>query len=107
MEDGGGSIGLRRGSGGGGGVESKSSNALQASISNLFPKLASAKGAGHARIIQSGVVITEDKKSASISKEHSKPFSIVPSNLLQRLDPLISAFAILQSFALVPVGFRF
>ena len=50
-----------------GGVSSKSNGTLAATISNLFPKLASAKGAGH-RVIQSGVIITEDKKPAKISK---------------------------------------
>lgn len=59
-----------------GGVSSRSNGTLAATISNLFPKLASAKGAGHARIIQSGVIITEDKKPAKISKTTSKPFAL-------------------------------
>ena len=59
-----------------GGVSSKSNGTLAATISNLFPKLASAKGAGHARIIQSGVIITEDKKPAKLSKSSTKPFAL-------------------------------
>jgi len=59
-----------------GGVSSKSNGTLAATISNLFPKLASAKGAGHARIIQSGVIITEDKKPANLSKSSTKPFAL-------------------------------
>jgi len=60
----------------GGSVTSKSNGTLAATISNLFPKLASAKGAGHARVIQSGVLITEEGKKATLSKNSSKPFSI-------------------------------
>jgi pilus assembly protein CpaC len=59
-----------------GGVTSKSSGTLSATISNLFPKLASAKGAGYARVVQSGVVITQENVAASISKSTSKPFAI-------------------------------
>ena len=48
---------------------------LAATISNLFLS-SSAKGAGHARIIQSGVIITEDKKPAKLSKSSTKPFAL-------------------------------
>ena len=52
-----------------GGVSSQSSNTLSATISNLFPKLASAKSAGHARVIQSEEIITEENKEASLQKK--------------------------------------
>jgi pilus assembly protein CpaC len=42
-----------------GGVTTSSSGALSATISNLFPKLNSAKSAGHARIVESGVVVVK------------------------------------------------
>ncbi len=51
-----------------GGIITKSSDTLTATISNLFPKLYSAKSADYVRVIQSGVVVTEEKKSANISK---------------------------------------
>ena len=40
-----------------------------------FQNLASAKSAGHARVIQSGVIITEEKK-ASLQKNIKQPFAI-------------------------------
>ena len=69
-----------------GGVSSKSNGTLAATISNLFPKLASAKGAGHARIIQSGVIITEDKKPAKISKTSTKPFALGTGEFLKAMS---------------------
>jgi len=59
-----------------GGVTTKSDGTLAATISNLFPKLASAKSAGHARVIQSGMVIVQDKIAGSIQKSSKKPFAI-------------------------------
>ena len=72
----GGSINLGRG--GSGDLTTNSSNTLSATISNLFPKLASAKSAGHARVIQSGVVLVKDGQSSpsTIRKESEKPFAI-------------------------------
>lgn len=58
------------------GLQTKSQGTIAGTISNLFPKLASAKGAGTARILQSGVVLVEDKVAAKISKKSSKPFAI-------------------------------
>lgn len=49
-------------------VGSESSNTFSAVISNLFPKIQSLKNAGYGRVIQSGMVITKDKQSASINK---------------------------------------
>lgn len=59
-----------------GGVTTQSEGTLAATISNLFPKLASAKSAGHARVIQSGVIVVQDKVAGSIQKTSKKPFAI-------------------------------
>lgn len=59
-----------------GGVTTSSEGTLAATISNLFPKLNSAKNAGHARVIQSGVVITKENNKAVISKTTSIPYAI-------------------------------
>lgn len=59
-----------------GGVETKSSNTLTGTISNLFPRLASARNAGHARVVQSGVVVTQDGVNATISKTTKTNFAI-------------------------------
>jgi pilus assembly protein CpaC len=64
------------GKSGSGGVTTSSAGTLSATISNLFPKLNSAKSAGHARIIQSGVVIVKDGATASINKTNSIPFTV-------------------------------
>ena len=60
----------------GGEVSTNSSNTLSATISNLFPKLSSAKNAGYARVIQSGVVIIKDGVQGSITKQSTQPFSV-------------------------------
>ena len=52
-----------------GGITTDSSQTLSATISNLFPKLNSAKSANYAKVIRSGVVITEADQQATISKE--------------------------------------
>ncbi len=59
-----------------GGVSTSSQGTLAATISNLFPKLSSAKNAGHARIIQSGVVVTKENNEANINKSTSIPYAI-------------------------------
>lgn len=59
-----------------GNITSTSSGTLSATISNLFPKLNSAKTAGYARIIQSGMVITRDQKPGVIKKETQIPFAV-------------------------------
>lgn len=59
-----------------GGVTTQSSNTLAATISNLFPKLNSARSAGYARIVQSGMVITKDQQAATISKQTTIPFAV-------------------------------
>lgn len=59
-----------------GGVTTRSNGSLSGTISNLFPKLKSAKAAGYARVIQSGIVIVKDKIQAKIQKSEEKPFAI-------------------------------
>jgi len=59
-----------------GNITSTSSGTLSATISNLFPKLNSAKTAGYARIIQSGMVITRDTQKATINKSTDIPFAV-------------------------------
>lgn len=59
-----------------GNITSTSSGTLSATISNLFPKLNSAKTAGYARVIQSGMVVTRDQKPGVIKKSTVIPFSV-------------------------------
>jgi pilus assembly protein CpaC len=59
-----------------GGITTDESGTLSGTISNLFPKLASAKAAGYARTIQSGMIITEDKKPVSLVKNKEVPYSV-------------------------------
>lgn len=59
-----------------GNITSTSSGTLSATISNLFPKLNSAKAAGYARVIQSGMVIMRDQKKGTISKTTKIPFAL-------------------------------
>ena len=42
----------------------------------FISKLASARSAGHARVIQSGVIITQDKEKANIKKTNTIPFAL-------------------------------
>lgn len=75
MSGDGGSIQIGRTNSGGVSTSSGGST-LTATISNLFPKLSTAKAAGHARIIQSGVIITKNQVEGKISKETQKPFAV-------------------------------
>jgi pilus assembly protein CpaC len=59
-----------------GGVTTSSQGTLAATISNLFPKLNSAKSAGYARIIQSGVIIVKDNIEGVLSKSTKIPYAI-------------------------------
>ena len=54
-----------------GGITTDSSGTLTATISNLFPKLHTAKSAGYARVVQSGVVVVKNNALANINKEDS------------------------------------
>jgi len=55
-----------------GGVTTKSSGTLSGTLSNLFPQIEAAKNAGYARLVQSAVVITKDKKATVISKNETQ-----------------------------------
>ncbi|MDO9180936.1 MAG: hypothetical protein Q7U04_00945, partial [Bacteriovorax sp.] len=64
------------GKGNNGGVTTSSSGALAATISHLFPKLNSAKSAGHARIVESGVVVVKENVAGVIKKTTTIPYQI-------------------------------
>jgi pilus assembly protein CpaC len=64
-----------------GGVTTNENGTLSGTISQLFPKLASAKNAGYARVIQSAMIITEENKNATISKSRVLPYSIGAGDL--------------------------
>ena len=70
----GGSIGI--GKSNSGGVTTSSSGALSATISHLFPKLNSAKSAGHARVVESGVVVVKENVAGVIKKQTIIPYLI-------------------------------
>lgn len=59
-----------------GNVTTTSSGTLSATISNLFPKLNTARSAGYARILQSGMIITQNEKKGSIQKNTTIPFAV-------------------------------
>ena len=67
---------IQVGKSGSGGVTTSSQGTLAATISNLFPKLNSAKNAGHARIIQSGVVIVKENIEGVIVKSTTIPYAL-------------------------------
>ena len=57
-------------------VTTSSSGTLSGTISNLFPKLDSAKQAGYARVVQSGVVVVKNGIEGSITKSDTRRFSL-------------------------------
>lgn len=59
-----------------GGLTTTSTGTLSATISNLFPKLNSAKSAGHARVVQSGIVVVKEDIEGSIHKTTTIPYTI-------------------------------
>lgn len=59
-----------------GGVTTSSSGTLAATISNLFPKLNSAKSAGHARIVESGIIVVKENVAGVIKKETTIPYQV-------------------------------
>ncbi len=72
----GGSISFRRNTDGGVGTSS-SNDTLSGTISGLFPKLSSAKAAGYARIVQSGVVIAKNNGAeVQLFKKSSRTTSV-------------------------------
>ena len=48
---------------------------LSGSITNLFPKLASAKSAGHARTLQSGMLLVENNTKGVLTKGKTIPYN--------------------------------
>ncbi len=73
---GGGAIAFGRG--GDGSLTTSSSGTLSGTISNLFPKLAAAKSAGYARVIQSGMIIAKDRQvePAKLQKTATTKFQL-------------------------------
>lgn len=59
-----------------GGITTEESGTLSGTINNLFPRLSSAKAAGYARVIQSGMGVVEEKNSLSIKKNKKVPYSV-------------------------------
>ena len=59
-----------------GGVSTEETGTLSGTISQLFPQLQSAKSAGYARVIQSGMVITNDKVGVNIVKSQTQDFAV-------------------------------
>ncbi len=57
-------------------VTSASENSLLATISSLFPKLQSAKNAGSARVLQSGMIVVESNVVGNITKSTQIPFAV-------------------------------
>jgi pilus assembly protein CpaC len=58
------------------GLTTASNNTLTATISHLFPKLNSAKSAGHARVVESGVVVVKENVEGIIKKTTVIPYQI-------------------------------
>ncbi len=57
-----------------GSLGARSSGTFSAIISNLFPKIQSLKNAGYGRVIQSGMVITQENVTGSVAKSTKIPF---------------------------------
>lgn len=72
---------------GSGNLTTDSSNTLSATITSLFPKLLSAKGANYARVIQSGMVITRDQQQGTINKDTTIPFAIGSGDFTKATEP--------------------
>ena len=58
------------------GITTSESGTLSGTISRLFPKLNSAKEAGYARVIQSGMAVTNEGKQVQISKSSKVTFPV-------------------------------
>ncbi|EQC47078.1 bacterial type II and III secretion system protein [Bacteriovorax sp. BSW11_IV] len=74
LSDGGGSVSFGKTTDGG--VTTKSDGTLTGTISNLFPKLSSAKAAGYARVIQSGIIVTKNQTRGTLKKSSTKTFGV-------------------------------
>lgn len=66
-----------------GGIVTRSSGTLSGVISNLFPKLNTAKSAGFARVIQSGILVVKDTVQGQIKKEAVDRFAIGNTEFLK------------------------
>jgi pilus assembly protein CpaC len=64
-----------------GDVTTNENDTLSGTIASLFPKLSSARQAGYARVIQSAMLITKDRKQATVSKSRAVPYSIGAGDL--------------------------
>ncbi len=72
-----------------GSLGARSSGTFQAIISNLFPKIQSLKNAGYGRVIQSGMVITEENVAGSVSKSTPVPFLLGSGETARTISPEI------------------
>lgn len=59
-----------------GGITTRQDGTLSGTISRLFPKLLSAKNAGYARVIQSGMAVTNNNQQITIKKESKINFAV-------------------------------
>jgi pilus assembly protein CpaC len=57
-------------------ITTRTDGALAGTISNFFPKLATAKAAGYAHILQSGVVVIKNGSNGSINKLSKKTLAV-------------------------------
>ena len=70
---------------------SQAGSSFSGTISNLFPKLSSAKAAGYARILQSGILIIKEGVAGNINKKEEKPFAI-GSNEFTKSEKAMAGF---------------
>ncbi len=64
-----------------GDLKTSSGGSLMGKISQLFPQIASAKSAGNARVLQSGVVLCENTIGCELSKTKTQNFAVGESEL--------------------------
>ena len=76
---------------GGGGITTQSDNTITGTIFNLFPKLASAKSAGYARIIQSGMILVKDGIQGELKKKINTKFAL-GTNEFTKADSVDSGY---------------
>lgn len=57
-------------------ISTSQDGTLAGTITNLLPKLNSAKSAGYARIIQSAMIVTEDKQTGNVSKTTQYSYAV-------------------------------
>lgn len=67
-------------------INTSQDGTLSGTITNLFPKLNSAKSAGYARIIQSAMIVTEDKEEAHIVKSSQYSYPVGSGEYQQAQD---------------------